>query len=237
MKSILVIICARSGSRGIKNKNIRLLKGKPLIAYTVKQATEWGKAKHVVVSTDSQHIADIAHEYGAEVPFLRSKELALDTTPKLSVLRDAVRKCERVFDETFDIIIDLQSTSPIRKPVDIQNALDIFLKEKPKSLVSVVRSSENPYFTMIELGRNKRAQICKNLKAPVIRRQDAPEVYTLNGSIYIYPKEFLMNEQNVSALSDDTSIYIMDEYSGIDIDRESDLKYIEFLMGINTVFL
>ena len=123
---ILLTICARKGSKGVKNKNIRFLLGKPLIAYSIDQALNWGRASHVVVSTDSKEIAEIAKSFGAEVPFIRPANLAQDRSPKLPVLRHALLECERIFQQKYDIIVDLDPTSPLRTSNDIEGCYSIF---------------------------------------------------------------------------------------------------------------
>src|SRR3989338_1723447 len=102
--NLLVTICARSGSKGVKDKNIRPLLGMPLIAHTIKQARQWGRVTHCVVSTDSEKIAETAKEFGADVPFLRPVELARDTTPKIEAIRHALVKSECFFKTQFPIV-------------------------------------------------------------------------------------------------------------------------------------
>ena len=152
--NILITICARGGSKGVKGKNVRLLNGKPLIYYTINQALEWGKAAHVIVTTDSKEIAEIAKKYGAEVPFLRPKNLATDTAPTLPVLTHALKESEKIYKTNFNVLIDLPVTAPVRNPDDLENAYKLFKKKNPKNLVTVIPSHRNPYFNMLEeIGR------------------------------------------------------------------------------------
>ena len=123
---MLITICARGGSKGVKNKNIRDLKGKPLISYTIRQAIEWGKANRVIVSTDSKDIADISKQFGAEVPFFRPKLFSDDDAPKLPAIRHALIQSELIYKEKYETIIDLDPTAPIRKISDIENCLNMF---------------------------------------------------------------------------------------------------------------
>lgn len=229
MKNLLITICARGGSKGVKRKNIRHLNGFPLIYYTIKQAKDWNKAKNIVVSTDSEEIANIAKKYGAEVPFMRPKKLASDTTPKLSALRHALLKSENFYKERFDFLMDLDVTAPIRKVQDLENAYKLFLKKNPQTLFSVVNARRNPYFNMVEEEKNGRVVLSKNGKS-FTRRQDAPKVYDMNASIYIYERNYLLNEKNNSPISKNSIAYVMDEISRTDIDSEIDFKYIEFLV-------
>jgi len=229
---ILGTICARAGSKGVKNKNIRELNGKPLIAYTVEFFKKWGKAEKIICSTDSEKISKIAKEYGAEIPFLRPVELATDNASKLDVLKHALKFCEREYNTKYDIIVDLDPTSPLRKIRDLDDSFEKFLKSDANNLYSVVRAHKNPYFNMIELDKNNYAHLSK--KGSFVRRQDAPVVYEMNASIYIYKRNFLLNTKSVH--SEKTITHEMTEFESIDIDREIDFLFIEFLLK-NEVFV
>lgn len=234
MNNLLITICARGGSKGVEGKNIRMLSGKPLIYYTIKQAKDWGKAKHIVVSTDSKKIAQLAKTYGAEVPFLRPPSLATDTADKMAAIRHALKSAEEIFGEKYDLVMDLDVTAPIRKIRDLDNAYKLFLQKKPKTLFSVIPSRRNPYFNMVE-ETDEKVKLCK--AGSFIRRQDAPKVYDMNASIYIYNREYLLDEKNSSPISDNSIILIMDEISRTDIDTELDFKFIEFLVKENIINL
>lgn len=228
MDNLLITICARGGSKGVKNKNIRKLLGKPLIYYTIKQAKEWGRGKHIVVSTDSVVVARIAKDLGAEVPFIRPADLATDTAGKVAVIRHALNSCEQIYGEKYQTVIDLDVTSPIRKVSDLENIYQLFMKKRPKTLFSVVPAHRNPYFNMVEEGEDGKMHLCK--EGNIARRQDAPKVYDMNASIYIYDRKYLLQEGNESAVSDNTIAYLMDDVSRTDIDSELDFKFIEFLV-------
>lgn len=229
MLNILITICARGGSKGVKNKNIRMLLGKPLITYSIETAQKWGIAERIVVSTDSKEIAEIALSFGAEVPFLRPDELASDTSPKLSAIRHALIHSEKYFNERFDVVVDLDATAPLRSIKDLDKGFALFQKYQPKTLFSVVPARRNPYFNMVEELEDGKAILCKNLPDSVVRRQDAPKVYNMNASIYFYRRDYVLDIENVNAMSDDTRILVMDEETGFDIDSELDFKLIEFL--------
>lgn len=226
MDNLIITICARAGSKGVKNKNIKPLNGKPLIAYTIEQAKKWGKGKHIVVSTDSKEIAETAKQFGAEVPFMRPDELASDTSGKLAAIRHALKSSEEIFGDSFKTVMDLDVTAPIRKVEDLENAFNLFLEKKPKTLFSVVNAHRNPYFNMVEETEDGKVRLCKG--GNFTRRQDAPQVYDMNASIYIYNRDFLMDGDE-SPVSDDSIVYLMGEESRIDIDSELDFKFIEFL--------
>jgi len=227
---ILGTICARGGSKGVKDKNIRELAGKPLIAHTIEYFKKWGKANRIVCSTDSEKIANIARQFGAEIPCMRPKELATDNAFKLHVIQHIVKFCEEQ-DGKYDIIVDLDPTAPLRKQKFLDEALKKFLESNANNLYSVCRARKNPYFNMVELDENGYAHLCK--KSNVVRRQDAATVYELNASIYIYNRDFLLHTNTLH--SDKTIIYEMPDIASIDIDSEIDFLFVEFLLK-NGVF-
>lgn len=226
--NILGTICARGGSKGVPNKNIRNLAGKPLIYYTISVLKKWGQSSKIITSTDSPEIARIANEFGAETPFLRPKELATDTAPKIPVIQHALKFCEEHYKTKYDIIVDLDPTAPIRTVKDLNKALEKFIQTKAQVLYSVTVAKKNPYFNMVELDENGNAHLSKSLESEIFRRQDAPVVYEINGSIYIYDRDFLMNAKSLHCERE--KVYVMDEIASVDIDREIDFKFIEFLV-------
>lgn len=228
--NILVTICARGGSKGVKNKNIRRLCGRPLIAYTIRQALKWKRPTSVVVSTDSPAIAKVAADCGAFVPFLRPKNLAGDKTPKVDAIRHALVETERILNKKYSCVVDLDVTAPIRKVSDLEGCYRKFLKQKPLTLFSVTPAHKNPYFNMVEEDKNGFARLCKKLARPVYCRQDAPSVYGMNGCIYIYQRDYLLDPSNRGPWTRRSVIYVMDDWCGFDIDRETDFKFMEFLV-------
>lgn len=235
MNNLLITICARGGSKGVKGKNIRQLNGKPLIYYTIKQAKEWGKGKHIIVSTDSEEIAQVAKDCGAEVPFMRPVDLATDTISKIPAIRHVLNYCEAFYKEKYSLVMDLDPTSPVRKTSDLENSLSLFLKKKPKTLFSVVPAHRNPYFNMVEEDLEGKAHLSKT--GVFFSRQSAPKAYDMNASIYIYARAFLIDEENMQPISDNSIIYIMDEFSRTDIDSELDFKFIEYLVKEHIITL
>ena len=228
---ILGTICARGGSKGIKDKNIRELAGKPLIAYTIEAFKKWGKADRIVCSTDSEKIAENAKNYGAEIPFTRPKELATDDAPKLKVIQHIVTFCEKQENKKYDIIVDLDPTAPLRKQKYIDEAFNKFIKYNANNLYSVCLARKNPYFNMVELDEKGYTHLCK--ESSVARRQDAKPVYEMNASIYIYKRDYLLKTNTIH--SNKTIIYEMPDIASIDIDSELDFKFAEFLLE-NGVF-
>lgn len=232
-KNILGTICARGGSQGVKNKNIRELKGKPLIAYTIEQMKKWGKADKIICSTDSSEIASVAKQYGAEVPFTRPSELATGEAGKLPVIQHAVKFMEEKLGIKFDIIVDLDPTAPLRKIKFIEEAYSMLVENNLMSIYSVCKARKNPYYNMVELDENQVPYISKKPDKPLLRRQDAKIVYEVNASIYVYNRDFIMSSDSIQ--SPRTMIYEMPEEYSVDIDREIDYKYIEFLLNEGVV--
>jgi N-acylneuraminate cytidylyltransferase/CMP-N,N'-diacetyllegionaminic acid synthase len=225
---ILVTICARKGSKRVKNKNVRNLRDKPLIAHTIETAKKWGKADRIIVSTDSEEIAKISREYGAEVPFMRPNELSNDTAPKLPVIKHVLEYLMNEENEGFDLIVDLDPTSPLRTEEDIENAYNIMVQKKPLNLFSVCSARKNPYFNMVELDDKGYAHLCKSHESPVFRMQDTPSVYELNASIYMYWTKYLLDMKNV--INNNSIIYEMPYERSIDIDSEIDFKIVQMFM-------
>jgi len=228
MSDVLCTICARGGSKGIKNKNIRLLDDKPLIAYTIEQALESNLFDHVVVSTDSDQISDVAKQYGAEVFFKRDEVLSSDIAGKLDVIKDAFLKSEEYFAKKYNYHIDLDVTSPLRSVDDIIESFNQFLKDENDNLITAMPSRRSPYFNLVEATPEGKVVLSKKLEIPVVRRQDAPSTYDMNASIYIWTRNSLLDSQGL--FNKKTGLYIMPEERSIDIDAELDFDFVEFLM-------
>lgn len=213
----LAVILARSGSKGLKDKNIKELAGKPLLAYTVEAAIESGKYDIVHVSTDSELYADIAKKYGADVPFLRDEELAGDKSSSWDALRFVVTEYEKL-GKSFDTVTLLQPTSPLRDANDIQNAFDIYESKNATAVVSVCEVDHSPLVcnTLPEDG-SLYGFIDLN---KVGRRQDMKPYYRINGAIYIQKTNLLMD--NTSIYSEGSYAYVMDKRHSVDIDDEVD---------------
>lgn len=228
MRSVLCTICARGGSKGVKNKNIKELDGKPLIAYTIEQAKASGLFEHIVISTDSDDIATIAKAYGAEVFFKRSDEMSNDTAGKLDVIKDAFVRSEAYYGKEYDYLVDLDATAPLRSVDDIKNAFAQFLQENNDNLITAMPSRRSPYFNLVEVNRDGKVTLSKKLDGSIVRRQDAPKSYDMNASIYIWKREVLLGQK--SLFLEKTGLYVMPEERSIDIDTELDFEFVEFLM-------
>ena len=228
MSNVLCTICARGGSKGVKNKNFKNINGKPLIGYTIEQAVESNIFEHIVVSTDSDYIAKIAEEYGAEVFFKRDPEMASDNAGKLEVIKDAFIRSEEYYSTKFDYLIDLDATAPLRSVDDILNAFNQFKENNNDNLITAMPSRRSPYFNLIEVNKDGKVYLSKTLDDSIFRRQDAPKSYDMNASIYIWKRKIILNEK--SLFLENTGLYVMPEERSIDIDTELDYKFVEFLM-------
>ncbi len=218
----------RGGSKGVMNKNSRKLHGKPLMSYTIDQALNSGLFSHLVVSTDSKEIADIAETLGAEILFLRPAELATDNAPKIPVIRHALLEVEKHYGQQYEVLMDLDATSPLRKSEDIIKAYEQFVNDEAEILITGNPARKNPYFNMVE-NVDGQIQIVKELEQPFLRRQDAPKVFEMNASIYIWSRKALLEYDTL--FTNKTSLYIMPEERSIDIDTDFDWEFVEYLMN------
>lgn len=230
MKNIAVIP-ARSGSKGLKNKNIKLLNGKPLLVYSIEAALKSELFDCVHVSTDSEQYADIAREYGANVPFLREEELATDSAGTWDVLRRVVEQYKEL-GKTFDTVCLLQPTSPLRDGEDIQKAYQIYRKKEADSVISVCEAEHSPLLCNI-LDEEGSMQGFINMNK-IGRRQELSKYYRLNGAIYIQRIELLMKKQDL--YGERSYAYVMEKLHSVDIDdafdflmAEAALNYMENL--------
>ena len=242
----IIIVVARAGSKGLKNKHLLDFNGKPLTEWTIEFAAQiaaWGKHEDlygcdVVVSSDSEQILDIAKKYHA-IPFERSAQFATDTAGKVSAIREVGQNYPDC-----DCVIDFDATNPCRRLEDISNCYDIFKEKRPKTLFSVTKAKKNPFFNQVSYSeyyeqyftpinetekpfRGESLVIGKPYTFLV--RQDTPEVFDLNANIYIYDSNWLRNPDNQSVITDKSEIYVMPEWTRCDIDSEVDFQVAEFL--------
>ena len=224
--NIICIITARSGSKGLKNKNIRKLKGLPLLAYTVLAAKRSKILTRVILSTDSKLYANIGLKFGAEIPFIRPKNLATSTAHHPDVVNHAVKFLEKKEKFKFDYIVMLQPTSPYRNAKHIDQAIKKFLNEKNDSLISIKKQDYPPWW-MFLINKNRLAQFLKfkNKNVFNLERQEFPNLFRPNGAIYISKRKVLYQGNLVNPKS--CGYYLMNEKNSIDIDNILDLKVAE----------
>lgn len=225
MKNLAVIL-ARSGSKGLPDKNIKELCGKPLLAYTVEAAIISGKYDIVHVSTDSELYVDIAKKYGADVPFLRDEKLAGDNASSWDAVRYVVEEYEKL-GQTFDTISLLQPTSPLRDSTDIRNAFEIYESNKATGVVSVCEVDHSPLACNTLPEDNSLNGFIDINK--VGRRQDMGTYYRINGAIYIQNRDLLMNGESI--YSQGSYAYVMDKKHSVDIDDEMDFLFAQTLIA------
>jgi CMP-N,N'-diacetyllegionaminic acid synthase len=223
-KTFLGIIPARGGSKGIPHKNIQEVKGKPLIHYSIEQAIGSKYLDRVIVSTDDSEIAETSLNAGAEVPFLRPKEFATDTSKTIDALIYTINKLKELGD-SYDYIVLLQPTQPLRKSWHIDEAIEHMFEKNLSNLVSVTEVNEHPI--LMRTINNGRLEPLLKVDSTV-RRQDFPSYYKVNGAIYINRLD--ENFSTETSLNDNSHPYIMDEKFDIDIDEPIDLQVFKLLL-------
>lgn len=225
-KRILGIIPARGGSKGLPRKNVLPLLGEPLIVWTIEQTLLSKYLDRIIVSTDDEEIADISRKNGAEVPFVRPKELATDVAKGINVVLHAIDFFEKNRD-SFDLIMILQPTSPLRISEDIDSAIELLFLKEAKCVVSVCEMEHPPLWA-----NTLSADGCmKDFLRPEIinkNRQELPVYYRINGAIYLSYCNYLKTKR--SFFGRETYAYIMPRERSIDIDSNFDFKFAEFLL-------
>lgn len=222
-RKILALIPARGGSKGIKNKNIVDLDGKPLISYSIKAGLDSEYIDDVVVSTDSELIASVASSYGAQVPFMRPAELATDTSKTIDAVLHAVKflkdsNCE------YDILVLLQPTQPLRTAKDIDMAIEKYYQYE-QDLVSVSPVENHP---LLIRSIDSKGELVNLLDVnSTCRRQDMPEYYCVNGCIYINKISEL---SELTSFNDNKLPFIMEPMHSVDIDDMTDLAMAELII-------
>ena len=224
---ILCTICARGGSKGIPGKNKTIVAGKPLIAYTLEVAEECDYFDDIIVSTDDEEIMKFASDYGISAPFKRPELLSRDDTSKIDVIRQGAEWAENNWHKKYDIIVDLSVVSPLRTVEDIKNSIELLISEKADNVFSVSPPYRNPYYNMIEIV-DGNIKLVKHPPQKLTRRQDAPVVYDMNDSIYVWWKETLFEKD--TTFNDNTKIYIMPRHRGVDIDEPFDLLVVSLIL-------
>ena len=227
---IIAVIPARGGSKGIKNKNIRIIAGHPLIAYSIKAGLSVKRVDRVICTTDSPEIAEIAKNYGAEVPFLRPKKLALDDTPDYPVFKHLL---DYLKEEKYipDIVLHLRPTSPVRFKQDIEKAIKIFINTSgADSLRTVCKSPLTPYKMWRKKGKYLKPILSlRSVREPYnMPRQKLPIVYWQTGYLDIFRYQSFRKYRSMTGKKI-LGYEISSEYA-VDIDKEEDLERAEYLV-------
>lgn len=221
-------INVRAGSRGVPGKNLRVVGGIPLFGHSVRQAAESDLFDEIIVSSDSEEMLRLAPEFGATAVVVRPPELASDTAGKVPAIAHGVLETERLTGTRFDICVDLAATSPLRSVDDIRGAVKRLEESNADSLITGAEARNNPYFSLVEERADGTVAVAKQPHGDVLRRQDAPRCFDMNGSIYVWRRDALIERQVVFFPS--TILYEMPPERSIDIDGEFDLRIVTWLM-------
>lgn len=233
MENILITICGRAGSKGLKNKNLSILLDKPLVYYTLAAAFDF-KSKledinvDICLNTDSLELINLVKDKYNEVYVInRKEELSDDTTPKLMVFQDSLLHMEKLKSIKYQYLIDLDITSPLRKIDDVYNAFKLKSELKETQLVfSVCESRRNPYFNMV---KSCGSYVEKIINSDFTARQQASEVYDMNASIYVFEADFVRKNTTGVLWDAVCYIYIMEDTAVLDIDDEKDFKLMQVI--------
>ena len=227
----LITICARGGSKGILGKNIRQLNGRPLIAYTIEIANAFIQkfGGDISLSTDNKEIKQTAERIGLSTEYQRPDDLATDDAGKMAVIQDLLVYEESNSKIKYDLVLDLDVSSPLRNLADLTAALKLISNDsRALNLFSVNPASRNPYFNMVERQINGYYGLIK--KGNFLTRQSSPEVYDLNASFYFFKREFF--EGDYLTINDRSMIYIMPHIC-FDLDHPIDFDFMEYLLNNN----
>lgn len=227
---LLGVIPARGGSKSVPRKNLKSLAGKPLVAYVIEEALKSKLLNRVIVSTEDKEIARVARSYGAEVPFMRPKELARDEVSIIPVVQHAMRYLDENESWRADVIASIQPTSPFIEAADIDSAVTKLIKTRCDSVVSVCKMVHgHPYWAMKLEGDRLTPLNPKGHR--YLQKQDLPPFYMLNGALYVRRRKVLENWSGRDfALGKDVRAIVMDEAKSIDIDTPVDFMVAENLI-------
>jgi CMP-N,N'-diacetyllegionaminic acid synthase len=232
---ILITVCARGGSKGVPGKNIKLINGKPLIFYTLNTAQQFEKyfgSSDLVLSTDDVQIKEVVDSlnFYIDTSYTRPQHLATDKAGKIGVIKDILLYSENRNQKKYDIVLDLDITSPLRNLSDLKKALDMLL-EKPGAynIFSVSPANRNPYFNMVEEKMDGYFGLCK--KGEFLSRQAAPKVYDMNASFYFYRRLFF--EKDFQTVFTDKSLVYEVPHTCFDLDHIIDFEFMSFLLDNN----
>lgn len=213
---VLAIVTARGGSKGIRRKNIALLMGKPLLAYTAEAALSAKRLTRVILSTEDEEIARIGRQCGLDIPFLRPVELAADDTPTIPVLQDVLRRLEEG-GERYESVLTLQPTNPLRLPEDIDGSIELLEESGADSVISFVDVGEKHPARMKFISPDGRVidpPFAEEFEGQ--RRQDLPQLYLREGSIYLTRRAVLMEQNSLKGVDCRAWIIPQERYCNID---------------------
>ncbi|MDO4228183.1 MAG: acylneuraminate cytidylyltransferase family protein [Capnocytophaga sp.] len=230
--NILVTICARGGSKGIPGKNIKIINNRPLISYTLEVAEWFAKIYEtdIILSTDSAEIKNVVANLPfkkIDISYTRPEYLSSDTAGKLDTIIDVKNYAQQKNNKAYDIILDLDVTSPLRTVTDLENSLRLLLEnQEAVNLFSVSPANRNPYFNMVEANEQGFYELCK--KGSFLTRQSAPKVYDLNASFYFYKKKFF--DENYKSVITNKSLVYEVPHICFDLDHPIDFEFMTYLL-------
>lgn len=231
--NILFTVCGRAGSKGVRGKNVRDFCGVPLVWYTLSAIALYrerytGDFVRTTLNTNSEELIQLATAMEEELFVIqRTPKLAGDNVPKVSVILDCLNKTEKACATAFDVVVDLDITSPIRLVEDIRSAVEKKSARKETDVVfSVVPSRRNPYFNMV---REKNGLYVKAIPSNYTARQQAPVFYDMNASIYAYSPEALRKKNAAVFFNDQTDVILMKDTGILDIDSEEDYTLMQII--------
>ena len=225
----IAILCARGGSKGVPGKNIRPLAGRPLIAWSLTQAREAALFDLIAVSSDAPTILEAARDAEAGLMVRRPDALATDTVSVLPAIVHCLEAAEAHLGRSADSLTYLQATSPTRDPADITACMDLFETHRPGSVVTGCAAKSSPYFSLLEECPGGTVGLSKPTDPPVVRRQDAPRCFDMNGSVYVFDRDRFVADPRV--LYPDTRLHEMPEDRSVDIDTPLDWALAELVMA------
>jgi CMP-N-acetylneuraminic acid synthetase len=220
------LICARGGSKGLKNKNLRKINKVPLIGWSIKIAKKFSKIGKIVVNSDSKRILDYAKKAGANILINRPKNLAKDTSKEIDVWKHSIKKIDKIYKMRPEAIISVPPTSPCRSAIDIKRCIQKFETKKYDVVICVTPSYRNPYFNIVEIIKNDFLKICIDTKR-YSNRQAAPKTYDITTVCYIADINYIKKTKNI--LKGKIGYIVVPQERSIDIDTITDLKVASIL--------
>ena len=225
----IAFVFARGGSKGLPGKNLRMLGGKPLIAWAIQHGLAVSRISRVIVSTDSQEIAEVAREHGAEVPFLRPTELAQDNSPEWLAWRHALAYVEAEASGLPDAMVSLPATAPLRTPDDVDRCLDAFFQGDADVVITVSPAHRSPYFNMVKSNPDGTVGLVMPPPEGITRRQDVPPVYDMATIAYVARPSFVLEQGGI--FEGRVRAVQVPQERAIDIDTIHDFRLAEFFLS------
>jgi CMP-N-acetylneuraminic acid synthetase len=227
--NVVAFIFARGGSKGLPGKNIRNLAGRPLIAWSIEHALAVKRIERIIVSTDSEEIASVARDFGAEVPFLRPKELARDDSPEWLAWQHALSFLQETDGSLPSAMISIPPTAPLRLPYDLENCLNEFEKGGVDVVITVSDAHRSPWFNMVKRNQDGSVGLVMDAPRSIARRQDAPEVFDMATVAYVARPDFVLERTGI--FSGKVGAVKVPVERAIDIDTIIDFELAEFLVS------